>query len=252
LQGLTSEIISNTGSGVFASDVVDERDDGKEDRPVYSVYKANDGRVWMISSLRYEHEDGAILDPYTSDVPTATPFSASGANSYYIATPHNKLYGQYATIIEEREEAVAYVDEKGYSEAYELNAATMGYYYTYDYATVNNTDGSSICPAGWQLPTTDMYYSYISSSNYATYHTNTDTTGYRRSYSLMMNLGGYYTEPQGEEYSDPEHVSEAGFFWSSNRISNRNARGFWLGANAVNYAYPMARNTAAQVRCVSK
>ena len=71
-------------------------------------------------------------------------------------------------------------------------------------------------------------------------------------WNLKMNLGGYYTEPQGDEYTDPAHINEEGFFWSSTRISNRNSRGFWFSPNASNYSYPMARNMAAQVRCVSR
>ena len=252
MQGITPEIINNTSNGSFAVDVIDERDDGKEDRPVYTVMKQN-GRIWMTSSLRYEHEDGAILSPYTSDVPAEIAFTAEG-NSYYVATPHNMYYSEHGTELAEREETARYVGEEyNYGgEIYEFNSATMGYYYSYDYATVNNTDGSSICPAGWQLPENEMIAQYISSANYPTYNTNYDTTGVRYSYPLLLNLGGYYTGAQGEEYTAPEHAGNEGFFWSSTRISNRNSRGLWFSPNAIDSAYPMARNVAAQVRCVSK
>ncbi len=249
LQGITPELVA---AGGFAEDVIDERDEGKDDRPLYTVYKANDGRAWMTTSLRYEHEDGAILDPYTSDVPEPIAFSAEGPNSYYVATPHNKYYAENRTTIGEREIPSYYSGETtgGFANVYDYNTSTMGYYYTFDYATVNNHDGSSICPAGWQLPTSDMMAQYAGSSY--SYMTNGSSEGLRMNWTQMMNLGGYYTGAQGDEYSDPEHAGDEGFFWTSTRISNRNARGMWFSPTASNASYPMARNVAGQVRCVSK
>lgn len=249
MQGITPELVA---AGGFAEDVIDERDEGKENRPVYTVYKAYDGRAWMTTSLRYEHEDGAILDPYTSDVPEPIAFSAEGPNSYYVATPHNKYYAENRTTIDEREIPSYYSGETTgrFADVYDYNTSTMGYYYTFDYATVNNHDGSSICPAGWQLPTSDMMSQYVGSGY--SYMTNGSSEGLRMDWNQMMNLGGYYTSPQGDEYSDPEHAGDEGFFWTSTRISNRNARGMWFSSTQSNASFPMARNVAGQVRCVSK
>ena len=240
LQGITQDIINNTYTGLLVSGVIDERDYNDGTGPTYSAVKMPDGKIWMTSSLRYEHEDGTVLDPYTSDVPTEITFStADDEKSYVITTPSSK-YMNGGDTYDEREEGT-------------YDSSTLGYYYSYDYATVNNNDGYSICPAGWQLPTVDMFNSYLSSYGVATNSNNTSTTVLTGDGLPKLNLGGYFTgQLQGDEFEDPQGVGEEGLFWTSNRISNRNARVLWFNKHAINSAYPLARDSAAQVRCVSK
>lgn len=226
---------SDLASGAVTA-LTDERDDN-----TYAVAKLADGNCWMIENLRLENTgahntDGSLAQGYNSSfIGLASPESADFSDS----TTANSLYstdnsttatisGDYQSYRFPRynnENTQSRQSSSDYSKR--GSTYSMGNYYTWSAAIADTTNYSggnhnttSICPAGWHLPTGANRVGEFAlldiglGGTGTTSNTNTDLTGAvmsnrYRSYPNNFLYSGYIS---GSSVSDR---GNSGYYWSS-------------------------------------
>ncbi len=235
LQDWTSPDCNSLAQGATTA-LTDERDN-----QTYAVAKLADGKCWMIENLRLENTaehntDGTLSQGYNSSfIGLATPESANFSS----ATTANSLYSTDGTTI-----ATISGSYQGYrfprynnfntnsrqsSSGYSVdgNTYSMGNYYTWHAAIADTTyydsgnhNTTSICPAGWHLPTgkdatgdfgvLDIALGGTgSTSNSGTDPTGAVMTSRYRSYPNNFLYSGYF---YGSSANDR---GISGYYWSS-------------------------------------
>ena len=166
--GLTEDPNDGTADLSSVTALTDERDNN-----TYAIAKLADGKCWMIENLRLENTashntDGTLAQGYNSSFigladPESANFSSTTANSLYSTDGSTTvtISGSYKghriprynnSNINSRQSSSSYSTDG--------NTYSMGSYYTWHAAIADTTHYSSgnhnttsICPAGWHLPT---------------------------------------------------------------------------------------------------
>ena len=249
----------------------DERDNN-----TYAIAKLADGKCWMIENLRLENTgtdntNGSLAQGYNSSfIGLAAPESSNFSNS----TTANSLYSTDDTT-----DATISGSYQGYrfprynnfntnsrqsSPGYSVdgNTYSMGNYYTWHaaiadttYSSSGNHNTTSICPAGWHLPTgedatgdfgvLDIALGGTGSSS----GSNTDPTGavmssrYRSYPNNFLNSGRFY----GSTVRDR---GEYGLYWSSTANNYDDIYGLNLYSSSVSPGTGHnSRSNGFAVRC---
>lgn len=212
------------------------------DDQVYAIAKLTEGKCWMIENLRLENhgtdnQNGSFAQGYASSFAgLANPESANflqsnTANSIYsidnsasgpIITGANTGYRfpRYNNI-NTANRATTPTDNNG-------NIYEFGNYYTWAAAIADTSyyedstiDATSICPAGWHLPTGQVGGEFYN-LNYAT-NGNIDTT----SYTFNDIIRKY-----------PNNFVYSGYFDNSSALNRGNNAGYWSSTTgSVNGSY---------------
>ena len=236
--------------------LTDERDNN-----TYAVAKLADGKCWMIENLRLENTashntDGTLAQGYNSSfIGLADPESANFSDS----TTANSLYSTDGTTT-----ATISGSYKGYrfprynnnntnsrqsSSGYSVSGNTFSYgnYYTWHAAIADTTHYSSgnhnttsICPAGWHIPTgvaTTGEFALLdialggtgSSSDSSTDPTGAVMSSRYRSYPNNFLYSGSFSG------SSADSKGSRGRYWSSTAFSDSYGDYLSLGSS---YVYP--------------
>ena len=135
------------------------------DNNTYAVAKLADGKCWMIENLRFGGEEPIVLNSDSSDLATDLSFTFSASQdpttNAWCKSNSATCFDQsmlasnniVRTITDMTQATLGSTDGRGvYSMGnyYNWYSATAG---TGTYSVVNRNTTSSICPAGWRLPT---------------------------------------------------------------------------------------------------
>ncbi len=245
------------------------------DNQVYAVAKLADGNCWMIENLRlsndYDNTDwgdktksqgfgGVFNGLATSELVTIT--SAATANSIY--TADSSLNSEYVIYGDNTQYRIPRYNDSNTANTVERmvnsseNIYSYGNYYNFAAVKANTNEmasvtesensGTSICPAGWRIPT---------SSN---------TAGDNKEFELLntaVNSGSIIDSTGLRSY--PNNFIFSGYVWTST-IYSKGSRAYYWSASAANgsgaYRFgfqdgelqigeSVFRSVAAPVRCIS-
>ena len=127
------------------------------DGQTYTVAKLADGNLWLTKNLNYGSNTDTLLTPYDTDLPTNTSFKAPASTTDFETT----------------NSAETYISPKI------LTDSTYGGYYSYAaaiastnaYSVSGQNISTSICPKGWDLPTSSQYNNLRTVSGNTSYAT---------------------------------------------------------------------------------
>ena len=249
MQGWTGCSGLNQGS---ATALTDSRDNN-----TYAVAKLADGKCWMIENLRLENTaqqntSGSLAQGYNSSfIGLADPESADFSNS----TTANSLYSTDGST-----DATISGDYQGFrfprynnfntnsrqsSSGYSVsgNTYSMGNYYTWHAAIADTTHYSSgnhnttsICPAGWHLPTgntTGEYYALNTALNAGA--TDSTASNNLRSYpNNFLYSGGFSGSSANNRGSYGEYWSSTAYYSRSSYYLSLSSSNVYPGTNTNN------------------
>ena len=227
MQEMTAEICRNSDIGA-AKNLRDTRD-GSE----YSIRKHEDGNCWMTQNLRITKESlanaghSATITSADSDVASFT-FPTSSINGF--------SDGNYYS-----------------SQIYYANSTTHGAYYSFTAATAGTgnsslTSGSatsSVCPKGWELPSSGGKGSYSELMNAA--NITTDSNGYKKIRSAPYS----FSESGGVHNSVLGNTGAYGGYWTHTAVSNTVANYLYIYSSGIKPADINYRSLGRSVRCVA-
>ena len=245
-----------TGNPVTA---VDARDGS-----TYTVGKLADGNIWMLDNLALDLTDSDILDSLSS-ANTNIDSNNESAILTSLKSGNRSAGNQYATtglvnwtssysfsqpMVNLTNKDVVPTDATSTAGGYKVGgyynycAASAGSYCYGDGTSFGTSSGnatSSICPAGWRMPTGDTsgeFQALYNNSSYNTY------ANYRA--ALHLPLSGYFVS------GSPGDQGSNGNFWSSTRYSGSGIYRLYLGTSSVNPAGNYSRNYGLSLRCVAE
>ena len=227
MQQMSTAICNNTATGTSKT-LTDTRDNN-----TYTVKKFNDGNCWMTQNLRLKLTSGQAVTVVNN---------TTGATSSW--TPTNTTQTTTGTTWASNGGDVA--------RSYDTANTSYGVYYNWYAATAGTGTASmssgnatsSICPAGWRLPSnsgTKSYYNLI-----------TTTYGYTTGAELVSNLGFVYS---GVYYYDGDVSLQGseGNFWSSTALGSTYAYSLIFVSGRVLPQYNNSyKGRGYSVRCVSQ
>ena len=128
------------------------------DNKSYTVAKLKDDEVWMTKNLNFGNNSETIISSHDSDLPSGSVFKVPASTTSFETANNSTTYVSPKVLIDN----------------------TYGGYYSYAAAIASTTDYSanqdittSICPSGWDLPTSTQYNNLKSKAsliNYSTAH----------------------------------------------------------------------------------
>ena len=241
------------------------------DNQVYAVAKLADGNCWMIENLRLDHDNsydsskaqgfgGAFTGLAASEsfFPDADYYSLS--NSLYTTDTNSTdlniirginlgyripRYGRVNT----KNPTLTMANGNG-------NIYSYGNYYSFAAAIANTNDlttqdsaslGTSICPAGWRLPTGGA-----AGREYAVLNTNvnsgstTSSVGLRR-YPNNFIFNGYHNSGIGNYESSR---GSYGYYLSGSSVSASSAGYFYFYSSYVSPSSAASKNRGYSIRCI--
>ena len=246
------------------------------DNNVYAIAKLADGKCWMIENLRLDNTgtdntNGSLAQGYNpSFIGLATPETANFSNS----TTANSLYstdGSTTATISDSYQVYRFprynnnnTNSRQSSSGYSAsgNTYSMGNYYTWAAAIADTTHYSSgnhnttsICPAGWHIPTgvaTTGEFALLDialdgtgrSSNSSTDPTGAVMSSRYRSYPNNFVYTGYFTG------SSVGVRGSYGYYWSS--TASDNSRSYILSVSSSNVnpgTNPRYKYNGHAIRC---
>ena len=265
MQDINSSICRETPNG-YSKQLIDKRD-GKS----YWVTKYADGNCWMSQNLDIgDTEQDYLLTSEDSDVKedfllTKKDSSAiidnnvidainyNDGREYIVANNSLINFSVYSTAEEcaSNEENLNEELCKHYHSGNQYNfyTATAGSITSKHYR--NTEANSSICPAGWQLPTAfDNTAPNIKSF----------TNLYNNTYGIGNNSSGSLTSIQAPFYVVPIFSSSematisrgSGYYWTASVSSLPNGRAFVMNSNTFSTQDVIGKATGANIRCVAR
>ena len=213
--------------------LVDERNG-----QTYRVRKMENNTCWMIDSMKYLSEEVAISNvDGTSGIlynntsgfrntvnGTSTQSSANFDKAFY----NNPMGQEYCY----SSDASSSYTKCGY--LYNWYAATAGSG-TYNLGTDGTNATSSICPAGWELPTMEDFNNLSYALDLADWQTSGKWSGMLSGY---WNTSGTFAQ-----------LSTNGYYWSSTAYSSYNARDFYYKTDSVVLTDNTSKIAGFAVRC---
>ena len=250
------------------------------DNQVYAVAKLADGKCWMIENMRLESEytvgNNANNSHYTNEslAQGYAPSNGYGAfigladaeqSGFSSAGGSNSIYSSDGTGIVD----IEHIDAPGYRMPRYNNTNTSapasepadgqtsiysyGNYYTWHAAIADtsyydnnnlNVDETSICPAGWGLPTGGMAYTTGSTTGVnVTGNELTYRDFYNLGYKLMNNTTAYEDTPNnGQAYYDtneafrkyPNNFVYSGIYDGSAAYNRGTQANYWAATTSGN------------------
>ena len=232
------------------------------DNEVYAVAKLDDGNCWMIENLRLEED-------YSSDPSKSQGFGGNFAGlptngSIVTSTVENSLYTSNPDSLTKRiisgklveYRIPRYNDVNTVTNMVDQYSPTYSYGAQYNYAAAtantnlldyseSNSVGTSICPAGWRLPTGGA-----SGSDYTTLHSVinsglTNTSAGLRRYPNNFVLGGHSTEAT-------YYVGNSTYYLSATTYSGEATASYMLNfdRSASTVSNGMYKSSGGFVRCI--
>ena len=270
--GLTEDPNDGTADLSSVTALTDERDNN-----TYAIAKLADGKCWMIENLRLDNTashntDGSLAQGYNSSfIGLADPESANFSNS----TTANSLYstnGSTAATISGDYQGYRFprynnnnTNSRQSSSSYSTdgNTYSMGNYYTWHaaiadttYYSSGNHNTTSICPAGWHIPTgvaTTGEFALLdialggtgSSSNSSTDPTGAVMSSRYRSYpNNFLYSGNFYG-------SSAANRNSYGSYWSSTVYNNYTSYYLYLYSSDVTPGTSrINKDSGRSIRCM--
>ena len=222
------------------------------DNKTYTIRKLADGNCWMTDNLAYELQ----AQPSTYEVNGVYVGSKDDGSTFQFVTG---TYYSDNTVTIMNQNTHAPSTESGYTDQYYYNwYAATAWSGTAEMVTSDGDAESSICPAGWKLPTNYINSDYPSGGApkswgklLAAYGMPTSNTGVNR----MSKLDGVPLSMtrKGRYLSGTLGVTDDCHYWSSTAGSD-SMQAYYLGYNSGN-TNPQANNkkanTGNQIRCVN-
>ncbi len=221
------------------------------DNKVYWVAKLRDGNCWMTQNLDldlYVNNAGRTLTPNDSDV-ISNWTSNTGVSALWTSSDGNV--------------AKYYDPGEKYCNTSNCNLTTsannghdaQGNYYSWVAATAGDTRASgdaneSICPKGWQLPTSNNTDAIQKSFGGLTtvYNINNDAAG-----SATLRAAPFYFVYGGfVNISSLGNAGSRGYYWSSTANSATSACSLGFNSSSVNPSDGYNRYVGNSVRCVAR
>ena len=245
------------------------------DNQVYAVAKLADGNCWMIENLRlsnnYDDMDwgdktksqgfgGVFNGLANSELATIT--SLATANSIYTAdSSSNSEYIIYGDLTQYR---IPRYNDANITNTVERmtgsaqNIYSYGNYYNYPAAKANTNElsttveseqsGTSICPAGWRLPTSSSTAGdnkeFEVLNTLANSGSTTVSTGLRAFPNNFIHSGYVWTSTNYGRGTDAE-------YWSASTSNGSGAFRFGFDSSSVVIGESIFKSAAAPVRCIS-
>ena len=259
-----------TGCSSMSTGDVTARKDTR-DNQVYAIAKLADGNCWMIENLRlnndYENMDWGDKEKtqgfggnfnglassetvtftattlansaYTTDSTSGSPYLVSGESIEY----HMPRYNGSNTTATVANMTSADQNVYSYGNYYSFNAA-LASTEALDSATESAKAGTSICPAGWRLPTglTDGETTVL--NNTINSGSTTSSTGLR-SYPNNFIYSGRI------QSSAISFRGSYSYFWTASAGSAQGAYSFYFTPSAVTLASHIYRQGGFTIRCVA-
>ena len=235
--------------------------DTRDNQP-YTIQRLEDGNCWMIENLNLGDTDNyplvaANLDSTNtnlasgvSDIPAATfnSWKKTRGTGTRTSAEFIPIHASNATDGRETDS----VSDSPYGTLYNYCATSAGTMCDYQYVSATNAQ-SSLCPAGWRLPTGGANSDFTALSVAyggleTTMNDSTDPTGATMQNilrtQLKMTFAGYFNS------STPVNQGSGGFYWSSTWYYATYMYSLSLKATGVyptNYTY---RDRGYSIRCV--
>ena len=239
------------------------------DNQVYAVAKLKDNKCWMIENFRLENEhttsatDIAKAQGYNSSfIGLAAPetnFYGTTANSLYSidgSTLAPAITGDYQGERFPRYNNQNTASSIGNMVAWEHNVAniySLGNYYTWaaaaadtSYYTGGTYDTTSICPAGWHIPSGDAtgeYYDLNVAQNSGSSGSPASSIGLRKYPANLLYSGAFGRTSPGSRGSD-------GYYISSSISSAGGVYTMRFTVDAVYTSVSYSRDQGYSVRCL--
>ncbi|MBQ3470711.1 InlB B-repeat-containing protein [Candidatus Saccharibacteria bacterium] len=121
----------------------------------YTVAKLADGNLWLTKNLNYGGTNDALLTSYDTDLPSGTTFKAPASTTAFETTNNNDTYISPKILT-----------DNTYGGYYSYAAAIAS---TDAYSSSNQNITTSICPKGWDLPTSAIYNNLRTASGNTTF-----------------------------------------------------------------------------------
>ena len=217
------------------------------DNNLYAVAKLADGKCWMIENLRLEHNetnrnwgDDALSQGFGGDFIGLSDSESSNFDNVVIS---NVLYNTGNAYTMPRYKNSYYNDY--YGNYYSWAAAIAD---TTPHTVANeNVTTSSICPAGWRLPTGGANGDYYN-LNYALNNNQnvTNSSVALLSYPANFLFTGYFNK-------NDELSTHNGYYWTSSSLSNSPqsyAWSFYITKTNLSYTYGIQKYDGLAIRCV--
>ncbi len=228
MQDLTYEICANDARYGESGKLIDSRDN-----KIYWVAKLRDGNCWMTQNLDYN-------DPNSTRITNPSSWTDTSANYRAYYDPGTKVVSGTSLV------------DAGSSDTHLL----IGNYYSWQSAT-NGTGSSatsagavassSICPSGWQLPTSNSTTANGSFGNL----TEKYAIGNNAAGSTALRSAPFYFQFGGGVWSGSlSNAGNSGYYWSSTAIGSDYAYILYFDSSSVNPSRNWYRYFGMSVRCL--
>lgn len=254
----------------------------KRDYKTYYVTKMKDGKIWMTQNLDLDLNINKTLTPADTDVSQSwtpersTIFTVSGASAsgwvHDVSNPYSADPGElyvYSSSTTNNDTQFNSLEacQAEHPDCSQHNHAGNYYNWTASiasndssgiYVRYNNTV-TSICPAGWRLPTGR------DSSNTATSRefnallyaegimNNPISDGYAiNGLDNIRKSPLWFVRPGNVSYGSLNNVGGGGIYWSSTAYNSNSAYGLYFDSNSVEPASTDVRYSGYPIRCIAK
>ena len=240
------------------------------DNQVYAVAKLADGNCWMIENLRlnndYDNMDWGDKNKsqgfggnfnglansematfaattlansiYTTDVTSNSPYLVSGESvEYHVPRYNNSNTTDTVAVMTGMSQNIY-----SYGNYYNFNAANASTE-SLDTETESDNAGTSICPAGWRLPTGLTDGESTSLNTAINSGSTSSSTGWRTYPNNFIYSGNINTGAFGGRGS-------SGYYWSGSAKSAAGAYTFYFSSSSVTLASHVYRRSGYSVRCI--
>ena len=283
MQDITTDICNQVGLYGEASQtqLVDTRDNN-----LYWIAKLEDGHCWMTQNLDFDIDSTRTYTSYDTDLgyagsqstwmPSSSTISFVGetvpgwSSSYapYSADPGDiYYYTSNSTSDDIKYTSLSACISAGHTEG-ECKHYHTGNYYNWAATMATNNTGdlvksgtdiaTSVCPAGWRLPSVNNNEFGISLAQYGVIDNQSSTTYTANGFNIVRQLPLYYVRSGGVEY-DSNRIANVGIsanYRSSTVPSGCYMTNFNFSASSVAPAscniYNAARRAGSPIRCLAR
>ena len=207
------------------------------DQQTYIVGKAADGNCWMLQNLKLGK---------TTESLTLTPTTSNVYNNFTLTNKltNGRFHAYTIDGVAYQNNSSEYYCTDDYGCYYNWYTATAGSGST---GVASGSVDSSICPAGWTLPTQSQFSTLYSNYNSAALMlVDSPTTTKENTAGKIPGflLSGLYST------GGADGLGSYGYYWSRAAGSAQSAYGLYLNSSSVNPAVNYGKYDGFSVRCI--
>ncbi len=218
------------------------------DGKVYWVAKLKDGNCWMTQNLDYSPKDDMALD--VSERNTFVKVTDTNGDN---GGPAKDAWQIDAALLQYWDPGKKFLDDGKLTNALTSTDKHLliGNYYSYAAATAGTAPSetgkaeASVCPAGWQLPT--------SSDAKGGSFSMLQSAGEIGNVGSLLNRAPYYFQYSGGvDSGNINQVGSTGYYWSSIANSNASAEILSFTTSNINTSTSAFRYIGRPIRCLAE